>query len=409
MTRVVVVGAGIVGLCTAASLRRRGADVVVLDQGPVGGGAARGNAGWICPAQLGPLASPHALREAVRNVGRPLAPVYVRPAGAVGLAPWLVRFVLASTRRRAAAATTALRGLDALSAPALDDLAAEGAALDGPRGIVVLHSSAEAARAAADAYGASGVTTGDALAALAPLVAEPHRLHGALLAGDRAIDPGAFVDSLAASLRARGVRLVEGAGLGTIVSDGEGVRALVDGRGERHEADAVVLAAGAGTTDVARRFGVTLALTGGKGYSFSVPIDRPAPHALLFEDEHVACTPLGGGLRIAGTMELGGRPGELDGRRVRGIERSARRVLAGADLDARRDVWVGPRPVTADGLPVIGRPRAWRNVLVGTGHGMYGVTLGPATGEVLAELAIGAPAPVDLAPFAPDRFRRRRW
>lgn len=403
MTRVVVVGAGMVGLCTAASLRRRGADVVVLDHGPVGGGAARGNAGWICPAQLGPLASPHALREAVRNVGRPMAPVYVRAAGAVGLAPWFVRFLRASTGRRAAAATSALHRLDALSAPALADLAAEGAALDGPHGIVVLHGDATAARAAAVAYGADEVVTGDRLAALAPLVAEPHRLHGSLLAGDRSIDPGAFVDSMAALLGAGGVRIVTDAPIEAVVSDGTGATAVV-ARGERHEADWVVLAAGAGTAAVARRFGVRLLVTGGKGYSFRVEVDRPTPHALLFEDEHVACTPMGGGLRIAGTMELGGRPGELDGRRVEGLVRSARRVLAGVDLDGRRDVWVGPRPVTPDGLPIIGRPGAWRNVLFGAGHGMYGVTLAPATGEALAELCVGNPAPVDLRPFSPDRF-----
>lgn len=403
MTRVVIIGAGIVGLCTAASLRRRGADVIVLDHGSVGGGAARGNAGWICPTQLGPLASPQALREAVRNVGRPMAPVYVRPLGAIGLAPWFVRFLRASTTRHAAVGTAALRSLDALSAPALADLTAEGAALQGPHGIVVIHADPVSARAAAAAYGADGVVTGDRLAALAPLLAEPGRLHGSLLAGDRAIDPGAFVDSLASALRAGGVRIATDAPLRSVVSDGAGVRAVVAGD-ERHEADWVVLAAGAGTTAVARRFGVRLALTAGKGYSFTVAPWRPAPHALLFEDEHVACTPMGAGLRIAGTMELGGRDGELDGRRVEGIVRSARRVLTGIDLDGRRDVWVGPRPVTPDGLPVIGRPRAWRNLLVGTGHGMYGVTLGPATGEVLAELCVGRPAPVDLEAFSPDRF-----
>ena len=87
-----------------------------------------------------------------------------------------------------------------------------------------------------------------------------------------------------------------------------------------------------------------------------------------------------------------------------GIVRSARGVLAHVDLDGRRDTWVGPRPVTADGLPVIGRPAAWQNLLVGAGHGMFGVTLGPVTGALLADMVTDGRVDADLTPFSPDRF-----
>ena len=96
--------------------------------------------------------------------------------------------------------------------------------------------------------------------------------------------------------------------------------------------------------------------------------------------------------------------GRLDQRRVDGIVRSATRLMPDLDLRDRSDVWVGSRPITPDGLPIIGRPSAWSNVLIGAGHGMFGVTLAPATGEALARLAVDDGTVNALEPFRPDRF-----
>lgn len=401
--RVVVVGGGLVGLCTAFALSEQGAEVVVLDRGNVGSGAARGNAGYICPSQLGPLASPTALKEAARNVGRPLAPVYLRPAAIPSLAGWLTRFVKASRPAQVVRARTALAELDRLSVDALASLEDAGADLRGRQGIVVVHHERAAAERAAAAYGVSDVLTGAALSAVAPTVARPDHMHGALLTRDRSIHPSRFVDSLAALLVERGVRFLTDRPFEWFDAGGGRVRAVSVG-GERVAGDWFVLAAGAGTAAAARRLGIHLPLIGGKGYSFTVTPFAAVPHSVLFEDEHVACTPLDGELRVAGTMELGGADGVIDERRVLGIVRSARSLLRDVDLDQRRDLWVGPRPVTADGLPVLGRPAGWENLVIGTGHGMYGVTLAPATGVVLADLLLRGRSPVDIGALSPDRF-----
>lgn len=401
--RVVIVGAGLVGLCSAFALVEQGAEVVVVDHGPVGGGASRGNAGYICPSQLGPLASPGSLKEAASTIGRPMAPVYLRPAAIPSLAGWLTRFVRSSTAAKVVRGRAAMVELDRLSLDALSALDGAGADLRGPHGIVIVHHERADAERAAAGYGVSDVLTGAALAAVAPNVAHPDRMHGALLPRDRSINPSRFVDSLAALLVERGVRFLTDRPFEWFDAGGDRVRAVSVG-GERVAGDWFVLAAGAGTAAVARRLGVRLALIGGKGYSFTVTPYTTVPHAVLFEDEHVACTPLDGGLRVAGTMELGGIDGVIDARRVEGIARSARTVLREVDLAGRRDLWVGPRPVTADGLPVIGRPNGWENVVIGTGHGMYGVTLAPATGVVVADLLLRGRAPVDISALTPDRF-----
>lgn len=399
-----ILGGGLVGLTTAFSLSERGVAVTVIDEGPLGSGAARGNAGWIAPSQLGPLASPYALKEALRAVGRPHSAVYLRPAGALRISPWLLRFVRNCTADKAEAGRAALHVLDEGSTEALAALGRAGIDLEGVRGIVSVHDDEASAEHAAVAHGATKVVTGEALRALVPFIGD-RTAHGVVLERDRSIDPGRFIDSLIEVLGERGVMFVPGSPVRTFETDGTRVRAVLTDHG-RHAADVVVLAAGAGTAALAGRLGMRLPVIAGKGYSFSVAMSGPMPHSVLFETRHVVCTPLGDRVRVAGTMELGGIAGHIDHRRIDGIVRAATRLMPALDVRDRKDEWVGSRPITPDGVPIIGRPAAWSNVLVGAGHAMFGVTLAPATGEVLARLAVDD-ADLDreaLAPFHPDRF-----
>ncbi len=116
----------------------------------------------------------------------------------------------------------------------------------------------------------------------------------------------------------------------------------------------------------------------------------------------MACTPLGGRLRIAGMMEFREPHAPLDRRRVMAIVNAVRPLLAGVDLDMRTQEWVGSRPCTPDGLPLIGRTASPR-VFVAGGHGMWGITLGPVTGQLVAEAVITGRSPAELAPFDPLR------
>lgn len=143
-------------------------------------------------------------------------------------------------------------------------------------------------------------------------------------------------------------------------------------------------------------------LATGRGYGCSVPV-ADLPHGPVYlPAQRVACTPLGDRLRLAGMMEFR-RPGDaLDPRRIASIVEAVRPLLRGADLGDRRDEWVGSRPCTVDGLPLIGATRSAR-VLVAGGHGMWGVTLGPATGMLLASSLVTGERPAVLAPFDPLR------
>ena len=166
--------------------------------------------------------------------------------------------------------------------------------------------------------------------------------------------------------------------------------------------DAVVVATGAWLSQMAREFGVKRVVQAGRGYSFSVAVDDLPNGPVYFPAARVACTPVGDRLRVAGMMEFRKPEAALDHRRIQAIVEAARPLLKGADLDHRQDEWVGSRPCTSDGLPLIGATKSSK-VFVAGGHGMWGITLGPVTGRLLAEQIVTGVAPSQLAPFDPLR------
>jgi D-amino-acid dehydrogenase len=171
------------------------------------------------------------------------------------------------------------------------------------------------------------------------------------------------------------------------------------------EADAFVIATGAEAAALSRQCGTSLPLQAGKGYS--VTIDRPrleVRYPLYLGDAKIGITPFGGALRVAGTMELSGINLTLDARRLEALERATERDLPGALAGEGRESWVGMRPITPDGLPILGRLPRSENVFVATGHQMLGVTLAPSTGKAMAELIAEGESSVDLEPFSPARF-----
>jgi D-amino-acid dehydrogenase len=174
----------------------------------------------------------------------------------------------------------------------------------------------------------------------------------------------------------------------------------------------VVVCAGAWTPVVLRLAGARMPIEAGKGYSldYAPPPDlsHPVRRPLSLHEARVAVTPLDGCLRLAGTMELSGLNHRLESSRLAAIARAGDAYLHGWPADPPRPrVWTGSRPMTPDGLPVIGLVPGFSNVAVASGHAMLGVTLAPVTGEAIAELLTVGKRPEGLAPFDPGRFGRR--
>jgi D-amino-acid dehydrogenase len=221
------------------------------------------------------------------------------------------------------------------------------------------------------------------------------------LNGQRYVDPGEYVNSLADSVVAKGGTIRKGVCARKISRDSNGITVALEGA-DPVRGDAVVVAVGSWLNDLAPSLGVRTRVQSGRGYSFSVSTRQPV-HALIYVPAaRVACTPYRGGMRIGGSMEFRSVDAPLDSNRVAAIVKSAKPVLSGVDWESMSDVWVGSRPVTSDSRPLIGATKV-AGVFVAGGHGMFGMTLGAVTGKLLAEQMITGNQPAALRTFGPLR------
>ncbi|GIF01155.1 NAD(P)/FAD-dependent oxidoreductase [Paractinoplanes rishiriensis] len=408
---VAVIGAGMIGLSTAWFLQEAGADVTVYERRHVGSGASWGNAGWLTPGLTAPLPEPAVLRYGLRAVLSARSPVYLPLRADRELWRFLASFAANSTVRRWRRGMTAYVALNERCLEAFDVLAAGGvsaatkqakpflACFTRERDSRALVTELERIRDAGQDVAFRPVT-GWRIRSLEPALTD--RVHAAVqIFGQRYLHPPQFLRSLAEAVRARGGRIIEGGDV-TGVQPGPADVGVVCRSRQQHRHDTVIVATGAVFGELAAPFGVRQPVQAGRGYSFSVPVTRMPGGPLYFPVQRVACTPLDGRLRVAGMMEFRGPADALDPRRISAIAEAVRPLLAGVDLDDRRDEWVGSRPCTPDGLPLIGKTAAPR-VFVAGGHGMWGIALGPITGQLIAQTVLKGEAPPELAPFDPLR------
>lgn len=409
--KVAVIGAGMVGLSTAWFLQEHGVEVEVLDRDGVAAGSSWGNAGWITPGLSTPLPDPAVLSYGIQAVISPASPVYVPVTGDPRLLRFLATFARNSTMRRWSRSMRALVPINECALPAFDVLAEGGVTSPAHEATSFIagyreESETDFLLTELEHIAASGQDvgfeklTGDQVRAAEPTFSDEIGA-GVRLLGQRYLNPIEFVASLADSVRARGGTIREGSRVTGITEEAKGVRLEIAQEGTDLY-DRVIVATGTWLDELARPFGVRTHVQAGRGYSFSAPIDHAPKGPVYLPSQRVACTPLGDRLRVAGMMEFRPPEAPLDQRRVEAIVDATRPFLTGVDLDDRQDEWVGSRPCTADGLPLIGATSSPRVHIAG-GHGMWGMTLGPATGQLLAKAMVTGRAAPELTPFDPLR------
>ncbi len=410
-TEVAVVGGGAVGLWCAYFLQQRGHEVTVLDRGEIGAACSWGNAGYVSPSHVVPLAAPGVVTQGLRWLLDSESPFYVRPRFDLDLARWLWRFARSGTAEHVRR-----------SAPLFADLGLRSVAhyatlqesLDlgfRPTGLLMVHrtehgrdSNAELTEHARAVGLEVDVLDPDGVQALEPAVTDG--IGGIYFPQDAMVDPAQMTTALHRHLDAEGVRFLPHTEVTGFARQEKRIAAIRTSRGTL-EADEVVLAAGAWSEKIGHELGLRLPVQPAKGYSVTVVPGGLAPQLpVLLTEAKVAVTPLSKGrLRFAGTLELAGLDGSVNERRVRAILRAAPAYLRldAVDIDPA-EAWAGFRPCTPDGLPLIGRPASLDNLTVATGHAMLGITLAPATGDLVASLIEGTPPPFDPSPFRVDRF-----
>lgn len=414
-TRVLVVGGGVIGLCTAYYLVRAGAEVVVLERETPGSGASSGNAGAVAPGH-GPMTKPGRILQALRWMMDPTSPLYLPPRWNPSLWRWLWRFNSFCTEEHVHRGMELLGPLGHEGRGLFDELV-EGEGLDcqfRPDGYYEVYRTRagyEGAQTEIPLQRSLGYDTqalsGPALEEMEPAL-RSGTAGGLFFPEAATLDPGRFLSELARVSMARGMELRNGAWVANIeAGDGRVTGVRLKG-GEVLEGDVVVLATGAYSLGLARAGGLSLPIQPAKGYHRDLPVEPGGISQLgitmMLGERYVFCTPMGGFLRLAGTLELSGANHTIVPRRLENLTESAGRYLAGLEGAESRDDWVGLRPVTPDGLPVVGPAPGIEGLFIANGHAMLGLTLGPVTGKLLAEWILeGAPSE-DLSALRPERF-----
>jgi D-amino-acid dehydrogenase len=449
---VAVVGAGIVGVCCALELIEAGWAVTLVEPAEPGGAqaASHGNGGWISPASVVPMSTPGLWRRVPGLLADRDGPLTIRPESLPGLAPWLWRFVRAGARIESVQATAAVLHALLHDAPARHERLAARAGVD--RLVVrrgLLYAYPDRAAFDADALGwrlrreqgvawmelerpggdADGDPQRDPLARIAPALAARYRLGAYVAAGAHCPDPGAYVAALVRLATRLGATVVRGRVVDWVFDEAGGrggnvarsLRGVVvdDGRSvQRLVAHRAVLCAGIGSAGLAARAGSPVPLASERGYHLVLPwrsrVGAAAsagteawPVPVMPSDGRMAVTATGAGLRIAGQVELAGVDAAPDPRRVDVLWRHAQRVVpphARGVFDLGLDEgpwpparppalphWLGHRPSTPDGLPVIGPAAGCPDIVLAFGHGHVGLASAPATAAVVAGWLRGDP------------------
>jgi D-amino-acid dehydrogenase len=415
--RIVIIGGGVVGLCSAYYALERGHEVVVLERGGAGhDSCSLGNAGLVVPSHVMPLAAPGVIGQGLRWMWNPESPFYIKPRWDAGLVRWAWRFWRASSGARAKRAMPVLCELNMRSRQLFEEMASGEDAMDfglEQRGLLMLYKTAKAGEEeAAAAHGARALglrieeLDAKGVAAMEPGV-ELDVAGAVYYADDCMLRPRVFLAGLEKRIVERGGEIRRGRGVEDFAKAGGRVRGVVLEGGEMVEGDEFVVSRGVWSKEVAKTLGVSLPMEAGKGYSVTVEHPPVLPkHPALLLEARVAVTPMGQALRIAGTMELTGLDKAVNPRRVRGMVKSVPAYLpefGGVDFEAC-EPWAGLRPCSPDGLPYLGRLGEWGNVVVACGHAMLGLSMGPVTGDVVARLVSGEEAGMGIDLLSPERY-----
>ena len=413
--RIVIIGGGVIGLCVAHYALRRGHRVTVLERGAADhDSCSLGNAGMIVPSHFTPLAAPGMVALGLKWMWNPESPFYVKPRLSWELASWGVKFWRAATPGRVRRAAPLIRDLSFASRACFEELAAQPGFDFGlkKRGLLMLCKTARAlgeeAHMAAQAR-ALGIPA-EVLDAKAVAELEPGvrmEIAGAVLyPQDCHLAPHRFMADLHHAVTGAGGEIVFQSEVTGWRFDSRRIAAARTVRGEI-DGDEFVLCGGAWSANLARELRLALPMQAGKGYSLTLPQPRQLPrHCAILAEARVAVTPMASALRFGGTMEIAGLNAKIDPRRVRGIIHAVPHYFpefSPADFAGLRP-WSGLRPCSPDGLPYLGRTRAYANLTLATGHAMMGLSLGPVTGQLIAAILSGENPAQDLALLDPDRY-----
>jgi len=410
---IIIIGGGIIGLCTAYYLRREGHQVTILDKSEMDRGASYVNAGYLTPSHIIPLASPGMMAKGIKWMFNSSSPFYLKPRLDLDFIKWAWQFNASSTMAKVEKAIPLIKDINLLSKELYTQIHESGDLGDFQlvkKGLLMLYKTEkeglhekEVSKRAQDEGLEVREPTMKELQNLQPNLS-PEILGAVHYECDAHTTPDEIMRNLKNYLREQGVIIKTGEEVLDFNPNGSTIAKVITQK-DTYMADEIVLATGSWSQDIAKKLNVKIAIQPGKGYSINVYRPTGVLMPAILMEAKVAVTPMKEFTRFAGTMELSGSNTIINKIRVNAIAKAASDYYEGLQITEKEqtEARCGLRPVSPDGLPYIGRTSKWDNLTIATGHAMMGWSLGPATGKLVSEIISGKKLSMNIEGFAPER------
>lgn len=411
---VLILGGGVVGLCSAYYLLRDGWKVVLLDKGDLTNSCSNGNAGMIVPSHFTPLASPGIVSQGIRWMLNKRSPFYLKPTLDLSLASWGIKFLKHANSNHVKRSAPFIRDINLLGKQEYKVLNQEND-FDfnlSEKGILTLFKLEKTAeeelhlsKNAKDLGLECSVLSASEVQLLEPEV-ELDVLGAVHYKCDGHINPNVFISQLVSVIKKMGGEIKTHTGVTSIEVESKKIKRVHAGS-QNFKVDKVVMTGGAWLPSLAKMAGLSIPVMPGKGYSFlSTGFMGKLNYPALLLEERVAMTPIGGEVRVGGTMELAAINSKINLNRVEGIVNAVPKYYPNnpVEMPSIENIWYGFRPCSPDGLPYLGKTPSIENLVVAGGAGMMGLSTGPAMGKIVKELLNEETPSIDINMFKPQRF-----
>ena len=403
-----IVGGGVIGAFCAWNLVQTGRRVTIIDKGEFGRGCSHGNCGYVSPSHVLPLTQPGQIMNGIKGMFSNQRALWIRPRLSPSFWKWMLKFAARCNRRDMLHAGVSRHALLRRSAQLYRELIA-GEKLDvefRTEGLLFVYREqkgfdhfAASAALLRDEFGVvadpiPGSKLSDLEPALKPGLAGAWRFDC-----DAHLRPNRLMAEMKRLLITAGINIIENQHVSGFVGRNGSANGVRTADGEI-TADEFVVATGPLTPLLNSELGCRIPIEPGKGYSITMARPGVCPkYPMVLEECHVGITPFDSGYRIGSTMEFAGYNSELNRQRLQYLRTGAAEYLVEPTADPVEEEWFGWRPMTWDGLPYIDRTPRFSNVWVAAGHNMLGVSMGPATGELLTAIITGSPPEIDPHPL----------
>ncbi len=413
MKKVVIIGGGIIGLCSAYYLQESGCSVTVIEKSTITSGASFVNAGFLTPSHFLPLAAPGMIRKGMQWMLNPSSPFYVKPRLDLDFLKWSWLFYKSSTKEHVQQSITPIKNINLLSTELYQDLLRNKVMnfqLEN-KGLLMCFKTHEAENeelkiseiALKEGLNVQYLNK-EELQKLEPKA--NYNVEGAIhYLCDSHMTPSNFMETLKKYLIHKGVLIKTNQEVISIERKGSQIQKIKT-ETQVFEADEFVLAAGSWSPYLAKHLGINIPVQAGKGYCINTTQKTGITIPALLVEAKVAVSPMENFTRFSGTMEIAGINHHINPVRVQAIATAASEYYKGLKIttEEQKTASCGLRPVSPDGLPYIGKSAEIKNLTFATGHAMMGWSLGPATGKLVEEIISEKKPSTNILPFSPDRF-----